>query len=243
MTNPNYTHIAVLLDRSGSMQAIKSDTEGGFAAFLEEQRATPGRCDLTLAQFDDVYEEVYVAQPLASVPPLVLQPRGMTALLDGIGRLVTTTGERLAALAEAERPGAVLLVIMTDGLENASKEYTLPMIRKLITEQSEVYGWTFVYLGANQDAIAVGQGLGVSPGMAMTYGGAGTGRAMSATSLNLAAYRATVGSGGSVQEARRAAEYTDDQRADADTSGATATVPQPKSHLRKRPTPASRAVD
>jgi hypothetical protein len=218
VTNPNYTHIAVLLDRSGSMQAIKSDTEGGFTAFIDQQRATPGRCDVTLAQFDDVYEEVYTGQPLASVPPLVLHPRGMTALLDGIGRLISTTGERLAGMPEAERPGSVLLVIMTDGLENASKEFTLPTVRKLITDQSQTYGWTFVYLGANQDAIAVGQGLGVSPGMAMTYGGEGTAHAMRATSANFAAYRATVASGGSVQDARKAAEYTDDQRAEADAS-------------------------
>jgi hypothetical protein len=216
MTDPAYTHLAVLLDRSGSMHAIKSDTEGGFAAFLEGQRRVPGRCDVTLAQFDDVYEEVYTAQPLASVPPLVLQPRGRTALLDAIGRLVRTTGERLTGLAEDQRPASVLVVIMTDGLENASTEYTLPAVRAVIDEQTQVYGWTFVYLGANQDAIAVGQGLGVSPGMALTYGGAGTADAMRATSLNLSAYRVAMASGSSPEDARKAAEYTDDQRMKAD---------------------------
>jgi hypothetical protein len=217
MTDPNYTHLAVLLDRSGSMHAIKSDTEGGFAAFLEEQRSVPGRCDVTLAQFDDVYEEVYTARPLASVPRLNLQPRGTTALLDAIGRLVRTTGERLAAMPEDQRPGSVLVVIMTDGLENASAEYTPPAVRALIDEQTRTYGWTFVYLGANQDAIAVGEGLGVSRGMAMTYGGEGTISALKATSANLTAYRAAMASGASVQDARRAAEYTDDQRAESNS--------------------------
>lgn len=215
MTNPSYTHLAVLLDRSGSMHSIKTDTEGGFAAFIEQQLATPGRCDVTLAQFDDVYEEVYVAKPLASVPPLDLRPRNSTALLDAIGRLVTSTGERLAALPEDDRPGSVLVVIMTDGLENASREYTKPVIRQLIEQQETTYGWTFVYLGANQDAIAVGEGLGVRPGMSLNYAGAAAPAAMAATSRNLSHYRTARAAGRSVDEARAESAYTHDQRAES----------------------------
>ena len=116
MTDQTLTHLYFLLDRSGSMQSIKSDTEGGFAAFVEEQRTAPGRCRVTLAQFDDRYEEVYADRDVADVRPLDLQPRGRTALLDAMGRLVTDAGERLAALPEQERPGTVIVAVMTDGL-------------------------------------------------------------------------------------------------------------------------------
>ena len=132
MTNPNLTHIAFLLDRSGSMQSIKDDTEGGFNAFIEEQRREAGECRVTLAQFDNEYEEVYRDLPLAEVPPLHLAPRGSTALLDSMGRLITMTGERLAALSDEERPGIVIIGIMTDGHENASNEWTRPAIKSLV---------------------------------------------------------------------------------------------------------------
>lgn len=216
MTNPNYTHIAVLLDRSGSMQSIKSDTEGGFDAFIAEQRKHPGRCDVTLAQFDTEYEEVYAAKPLAGVPPLQLTPRGATALLDGIGRLINTTGERLAGMPEADRPGAVIIVIMTDGLENSSKEFDLGTVKKMITEQTETYGWTFVYLGANQDAISVAAGLGVAAGQAMTYAGQKVDQAFAATSANLSNYRSRIAAGAAPAAARAATGYSEEQRKSAD---------------------------
>lgn len=122
MTDPNLTHLYFLLDRSGSMQSIKDDTEGGFDAFIAEQRSQPGDCRVTLAQFDDRYEEVYQDVPVADVPPLSLSPRGSTALLDSIGRLLGEAGGRLAALPEHERPGVVIVGIMTDGHENSSRE-------------------------------------------------------------------------------------------------------------------------
>ena len=212
MTNPNYTDISVLLDRSGSMHAIKTDTEGGFAAFIEEQKKTPGRCQVTLAQFDDQYEVVYSDQPLASVPALHLQPRGSTALLDAIGRLITSTGERLAAMPEADRPGSVIVVIMTDGLENASREFTGAAVKGLIAEQSEKYGWTFVYLGANQDAIAVGESLGVNRDRSMTYAGPQAAAAMRATGANISSYRQKVASGVGHDEALASSVYTQEQR-------------------------------
>ena len=101
MTRSDLTHIYFLLDRSGSMQSIRDDTEGGFDAFIAEQRSQPGDCRVTLAQFDDQYEEVYQDVPVADVPPLSLSPRGSTALLDSIGRLLGEAGTRLAALPDA----------------------------------------------------------------------------------------------------------------------------------------------
>jgi hypothetical protein len=170
MTRSDLTHIYFLLDRSGSMQSIKTDTEGGFAAFVEEQRRAPGDCRVTLAQFDHEYDVVYSGVPVAAVPPLALQPRGTTALLDAMGRLVTDAGAELAALPEDERPGTVIVAVMTDGLENASREWTHTAIRSLVEQQTSAYAWQFMYMGADQDAIEVGTRLGVDAAYSVTYG-------------------------------------------------------------------------
>lgn len=189
MTRSDLTHLAFLLDRSGSMQSIKSDTEGGFAAFIEQQRGQSGACLVTLAQFDSVYEEVFHDVPVADVPPLRLEPRGSTALLDSIGRLVTETGARLAALPEGDRPATVVVAIMTDGLENASREWTHPAIKALVEQQTSTYGWQFLYMGADQDAIEVGTSMGIHADHAVTYGRANVDRVMGATSAMVASLR------------------------------------------------------
>ena len=169
MTNPNLTLIAVLLDRSGSMHSIKSDTEGGFDAYIAEQRKQSGDVVVTLAQFDDHYDRVYTNTPIEKVPPLDLQPRGVTALYDGIGRLTTEIGEELAAKPEQERPGTVIVVVLTDGHENASKDWSHTAVREVITRQERDYGWQFVFLGANIDAVAIGEQLGFARGSSITY--------------------------------------------------------------------------
>jgi hypothetical protein len=212
MTNTDLTHLYFLLDRSGSMQTIKDDTEGGFDAFIEEQRRQPGECRVTLAQFDTEYEQVYADQPIADVPALRLQPRGTTALLDSIGRLVTTAGERLARLPEAERPGSVVVGIMTDGLENASREYTHAAVKALIERQTRDHGWQFLYMGADQDAIEVGASIGVDAAHAVTYGRASVHAVMGATSANISRYRTARAKGVAGEEASRMLAYSDDQR-------------------------------
>ncbi|MFC4949502.1 vWA domain-containing protein [Pseudonocardia sp. GCM10023141] len=175
MTKPGRTLIAALLDRSGSMQSIRTDTEGGFDAFVEAQRAEPGEVLVTLAQFDDRYDAVYSERPVADVPALQLEPRGTTALLDAIGRLVTDVGAELAARPEPERPSKVIVMVMTDGHENASTEWTPAAIRALITQQEQTYGWEFLFLGANIDAVTVGQHLGFDAARSLTYGASGPG--------------------------------------------------------------------
>ena len=182
MTDADLTHLYFLLDRSGSMQSIREDTIGGFDAFIAEQRTQPGDCRVTLAQFDDRYDVVYSDLPIAEVPGLQLQPRGTTALLDAIGRLVTDAGERLAALTEADRPGTVIVGIMTDGHENASKEWSHAAVKSLIQQQTQTYGWEFLYMGADQDAIEVGTGLGVPAARSMTYSRSASRAAMASTS-------------------------------------------------------------
>jgi hypothetical protein len=169
MTRSDLTHLYFLLDRSGSMQSIKSDIEGGFAAFIEEQRKGDGDCLASLSQFDDVYEVVYADRPLAEVPALDLHPRNMTALHDAMGRMITDAGARLETLPEGKRPGTVIVAIMTDGLENASHEWHGPAIKALVELQTSKYHWEFLYMGADQDAVEVGVRLGIPAAQSVTY--------------------------------------------------------------------------
>lgn len=179
MTDPARTLIAVLLDRSGSMESIKSDSEGGFNALMADQRNEPGEARVTLAQFDTEYEVVYANRPIADVGRLELQPRGMTALLDSVGRLVTDVGAELAALPEPERPGKVIVVVVTDGLENSSREWSVDAVKKVIKRQQDEYSWEFIFLGANMDAVEVGRQMGFAADRSMTYAASSAGVASS----------------------------------------------------------------
>lgn len=215
MTNKDLTHLYFLLDRSGSMQSIREDIVGGFDAFIAEQRRQPGQCVVSLSQFDDQYEEVYADKAIADVPSLELVPRGMTAMLDAIGRTINAAGARLAALPEDQRPGSVVVGIMTDGLENASKEFTRDQVRSMIKRQSTDYDWTFLYMGANQDAVEVGSDIGIDPRLAVTYAPAAAAAAMAVTSANVAGMRRARAAGASPQMAREAAYYSPADRAAA----------------------------
>lgn len=189
MPNQNLTLIALLLDRSGSMQSIKSDVVGGFDAFLTEQRAGDGECRVTLAQFDNEYEVVYHAVPVGEVPPLELNPRNSTALLDSMGKLITDTAAEIATLSEDDKPGSVIVAIMTDGMENSSHEWSRPAIKSLVEQQTNESGWEFLYMGADQDAVEVGKDLGVRAEQAVTYGRGKSREAMAAMSGNVRGYR------------------------------------------------------
>lgn len=192
MTNPNRSDITVLLDRSGSMTSVKSDVEGGFAGFLKEQRQVPGDCVLSLVQFDsEGIDAVYTACPIGAAPPLEFEPRSWTPLLDAVGRTLVSTGQRLAAMTEAERPGRVLFVIITDGKENASREFTKGQIKTMVERQTRDYQWQFLYLGANVDAFAEASGLGIGADYAADYPASpvGTRRAFELCSSKVASFR------------------------------------------------------
>lgn len=155
------TDITLVIDRSGSMEAIREDAEGGVNAFVREQAKQPGEALLTLVQFDTQYEFVHEGVPVQQVPAYRLAPRGRTALLDAVGRAINETGERLAKMAEADRPGLVIFVIVTDGEENASAEFSKAQIKAKIDHQQSQYKWQFTFLGANQDAFAEAGGMGI----------------------------------------------------------------------------------
>lgn len=184
-----YTHIAIVLDRSGSMATCADDTVGGFNTFIEDQKKSPGTATITLAQFDDSYEVVHDGVDIQAVPPLVFTPRGSTALLDAIGKTIATTGEWLKAKPEDQRPEHVIFVILTDGQENASKEFKREDIMKAIQHQESAYRWQFVFLGANQDAIKEGAQIGIHMASTLTYDAKNTGEAYRTFSANIGAVR------------------------------------------------------
>lgn len=191
---PNYTDITVVLDRSGSMADVKTDTIGGFNTFLSDQVKVPGEATITLNQFDDVFEHVIKAEPIRNARPLsdsTYVPRGSTALLDAIGRSINETGKRLESMKEEDRPSKVVMVIVTDGFENASKEFTKDKVNAMISEQRDKWNWEFVFLGANQDAISTASSFGIQAANAMTYASnaKGTSDSYKSLSKNLTAFR------------------------------------------------------
>ncbi len=191
--NQDHTEIVIVLDRSGSMSSIKKDMEGGLDQFFEDQKKEPGKATVTLTQFDTEYEVVYAGKDLKDVPKAEVTPRGGTALFDAVGRTIHDVGARLAKLDEADRPGRVIFLIITDGNENSSKEFGSAQIVALVKEQTEKYNWCFVYLGANQDALAVAKGMGINLAQNYTADAAGAQGATRGMSKGVSSYR----SGGS----------------------------------------------
>ena len=188
----NYTDISVLLDRSGSMQSIKSAMESGFEEFLAVHREVP-TTRLTLIQFDgqDPYEEVYVERPILEAPKLTLTPRGMTPLVDAVCEAIDEAGRRFARKAEAKRPSKVLFLIITDGLENASRQFSREDVKRRVKHQTSQYQWEFVFLGANQDAVLEAGRLGFDLKKAVTYDVNRVGETWRSLSKNTANYTST----------------------------------------------------
>ncbi len=155
--NPHLTEIAYILDRSGSMQPMQEPAVTAFNDFVKAQLDVPGDARLTLIQFDDAYEVPIAALRLQDVPQLTAAtyvPRGSTALLDAIGRTIKDLDTRLQKLPAANQPGKVIITVFTDGMENASSVYTVKHISDLIRLYRDEKGWEFLFLAANQDAIA-----------------------------------------------------------------------------------------
>jgi hypothetical protein len=203
MTNQDYTHITLVVDRSGSMADIKSDTEGGVNTFIEQQKQLPGKTTLTLSTFDTYFDIVHDHVDIAEVPPFVLHPRGMTALFDAMGKSIAETGEWLSSLTEDERPGKVIFVTVTDGFENASREFTQQTVFASVTEQTNTYAWEFTFLAADPSAIAVGASMGISPDHSMAYAAANVGETFSVASDSVT--RSRTGRDRAYTEAERSA--------------------------------------
>jgi len=163
--NTNHCEIVVVLDRSGSMSTIANEMKGGFDAMVNEQRNGVGTCNLTLVQFDsEEIETVYTAKPIAEVPPLQFIPRGLTPLLDAFGKALADTQARVT-----DKNTRVFFMVITDGQENVSSEWTREKIKALVEERTKD-GWVFQFLGANIDSFAEAGGLGIAANTTMNYG-------------------------------------------------------------------------
>ena len=170
--NKDLTEIAFILDRSGSMSSHLNAAIDGFNGFLREQKDTPGHARFTLILFDDQYDVTCASVPICEVVDLdqsTFVPRGSTALLDAIGRTIDELGARLAAMPEDNRPGQVIVSILTDGEENASLKFSLTDISSRIAHQRDVYQWQFFFLGADQDAIAKAASMNIGHHAAMRF--------------------------------------------------------------------------
>ena len=192
--NHSLTEIAFVLDRSGSMSSVAESAVTGFNEFLRDQQAAPGEARFTLVLFDDEYLLPANALPVRQVRLLdaaTYVPRGSTALLDALGRTVDDLGARLAVTPEAERPGKVIVAILTDGHENASQHFTRRDIAARIRHQRDRYGWQFLFLGANQDAIATAAALDIGAHDAATFqaDAAGAKASFKSTSRKASAHR------------------------------------------------------
>jgi uncharacterized protein YegL len=161
--NTNITEIIFLLDRSGSMEGLESDTIGGFNAFIKKQTQLDGATLVTAVQFDDQYEVIWngIDAKNVNLTDKEYYVRGSTALLDAVGKAILDVGHRLSNSNEDQKPGKVIFVITTDGMENASREFTYEKVNELIKHQQEKYNWEFIFMGANIDAAKEANNLGI----------------------------------------------------------------------------------
>lgn len=194
MPDLSKTHIVIILDRSGSMNPIARDMEGGLKTFIEEQKKVPGSATVSLYQFDHRYDVVFENKPLNDVPEIHLSPNGNTALLDAVGRTINSVGEQLAALKDEDRPGSVVVLVITDGFENASHEFTKAQIKEMVQRQTEKYQWQFAYLGSDASTFDEAGGLGMA-GSSYVNSSVGVKGLMDSTSRGLRSYRVSRGEG------------------------------------------------
>lgn len=181
----NYIHVCFIIDESGSMVGSESDVTGGFSKMLDEQKSVEGgKCSISLYKFSDTVSKVYVGRDASEVEPIkavslkyaifgddnnagqcdpnIYSPHGCTAMYDGIGTAVDEIGEWLNAMPEDERPSKNLIVIMTDGEENASRKYGQERVREMIRHQEEKYNWTFIYMGTDITTTDYADSIGIT---------------------------------------------------------------------------------
>lgn len=161
----DYLHVCVVLDASGSMSSVENDVKGTFDAFVAEQSQKPGKTVLDVYQFSNSTERIVRAADLATFENNLMRDyrcNGMTALNDAVCQAIDELGAEFAAMPPAERPGDVVVAILTDGEENASQRFTNADVKERVKRQTEVYDWSFLYLAADIDAFATGARLGLS---------------------------------------------------------------------------------
>ncbi|MDR0651755.1 MAG: VWA domain-containing protein [Synergistaceae bacterium] len=183
------TELVFILDRSGSMGGLESDTIGGFNAMLAKQKAEPGEAMVTTVLFDDKYELLHDRIDLRAVSPITDKEyfvRGSTALLDAVGSTIQKIAGAQKRTAEDYRADKVMFVITTDGMENASREYSYEKVKSMVEREKEKYGWEFIFRGANIDAVETAERFGIDPDHSSIYHADHLGTALNWSSVGAA---------------------------------------------------------
>jgi uncharacterized protein YegL len=168
----NITELVFILDKSGSMSGLESDTIGGYNTMLKRQQEGQGEAIVTTVLFDDDYELLHDRSNIKGIRPITEKDYfvgGCTALLDAIGKTIHKIGNAQKHTSEAHRADKVMFVITTDGMENSSREYTYEKIKNMVERQKERFGWEFIFLGANIDAISTAAKFGIGSDRAANY--------------------------------------------------------------------------
>lgn len=200
------TQITFVLDSSGSMSSIKEDTKGGFNTFLRDQQDEPGTASVTLYEFNTNVELVYQGYPIEDAPELDdrnYTPGGSTALHEAIYRAVTETADRAMEVEPAEQPDNVIVVVLTDGKENASETHQ-ERVREQVKVRREEHGWEFLFIGANQDAALTAESMGIDADKSLNMAHTGDGAQ--------AAYKSTSDQVREARETGRTSGYSDADR-------------------------------
>ena len=192
----NITELVFILDRSGSMSGLEKDTIGGFNSLIEKQKKQDGKCYVSTVLFDHESEVLHDRIELQNIRPMTEDDytvRGSTALLDAVGGAIKHIGNIHKYARSEDVPEHTMFVITTDGFENASRRYSGDEVRKMIERQKEKYGWEFLFLGANIDAVATAKNFGISEDRAVTYhaDGEGTRKNFDAISRTVCCMRAS----------------------------------------------------
>ena len=170
--NKNLAELVFILDKSGSMAGLERDTIGGFNAMIEKQKNEEGDACVSTILFDNYVEVIHDRVDIRKVRPMTRRDyyvRGCTALLDAVGRTIRHIGNVHKYAREEDRPEKTLFVITTDGMENASREYSYERVRRMIEHEKEKYGWEFIFLGANIDAAREAARFGITEDRAVNY--------------------------------------------------------------------------
>ena len=168
----NITELVFILDRSGSMQGLEADTIGGYNALLKKQTKEQGKAFVTTVLFDDQYEILHDREAIKLVTPITSEEyyvRGSTALLDAIGKTIQRVSQAQNEMVAKNKANQIIFVITTDGLENASIEYTSKKVKALIEKHREQHGWEFIFLGANIDAVETAREFGIKENRAANF--------------------------------------------------------------------------
>ncbi len=181
-----HSELVFIMDRSGSMYGIASDMEGAMKKIIEEQKGKEENVLVTFVRFDNEPEEVFHEKDISEIDGFKLEPRGGTALHDTIGSTVNTFERRFNQKDEEDQPKRVLFVIVTDGGENSSREFSGPQVKEMVTKLERDHDWGFIYVGANQDSILTGGSIGISRGNALNYDA--TSKGVRSMSQNLTSY-------------------------------------------------------